>query len=94
MQVLTVDCANGVGAEKLKALAERLCGKLDVCLRSTGAGGLNDGCGADYVQKERRFPAGMKECQDGARSATALQNSCLYGHACNAVADCSETAIL
>ena len=73
LQVLTVDCANGVGAEKLKALAERLSGSLDVCLRSTGDGGLNDGCGADYVQKERRFPAGMEDCQDGARSATASQ---------------------
>ncbi|CAK0783544.1 hypothetical protein CVIRNUC_006743 [Coccomyxa viridis] len=69
-QVLTVDCANGVGAEKLKALAERLSGKLDVTLRSTGEGGLNDGCGADYVQKERRFPAGMEDCQNGARCAS------------------------
>ena len=94
LQVLTVDCANGVGAEKLKALAERLSGKLEVCLRSTGNEGLNDGCGADYVQKERRFPAGMEDCQDGARSAAASQNSCLNGHACSAVPDCSATAIL
>ena len=71
LQVLTVDCANGVGAAKLKALAERLSGDLDVSLRSTGDGGLNDDCGADYVQKEKRFPAGMEDCQDGARSAIA-----------------------
>ena len=81
LQALTVDCANGVGAQKLKALAERLSGTLDVNLRSTGEGGLNFGCGADFVQKERRFPAGMKDCQDGARSGTALQKSCLSGHA-------------
>ena len=79
LQALTVDCANGVGAEKLKALAERLSGKLDVTLRSTGEGGLNDGCGADYVQKERRFPAGMEDCQNGARSAAALQKTCGMG---------------
>lgn len=81
LQVLTVDCANGVGAEKLKALTERLSGDLDVSLRSAGGGDLNDGCGADYVQKEKRFPAGMEDCQDGARSAAASQNSCLKGTA-------------
>ena len=94
LQVLTVDCANGVGAAKLKALAEGLSGELDVCLRSTGEGGLNDGCGADYVQKGRRFPAGMEDCQDGARSATASEKSCSTGPASNAVNDCSGTACL
>ena len=42
-------------------------------------GGLNDGCGADYVQKERRFPAGIEDCQNGARSAAALQKTCGMG---------------
>ena len=67
--MLTVDCANGVGAGKLKALAERLAGKLDVQLCNTGRGegGLNDGCGADFVQKERAFPAGLDDRQNGAR---------------------------
>lgn len=74
MQVLTVDCANGVGAGKLKALAERLGGKLDMQLRNTGrdGGGLNDGCGADFVQKERAFPAGLDDRQNGARCVCCL----------------------
>ncbi len=62
-----MDCANGVGAEKLKALSERLNGQLKIDLRNTGQSGLNDACGADYVQKERQFPVGMDDCQSGAR---------------------------
>lgn len=64
-----MDCANGVGAEKLKALSERLSGKLEVDLRNTGDGGLNDMCGADWVQKERHFPTGCGNGENGARSA-------------------------
>ena len=66
-QALTVDCANGVGAEALKALSERIGAQLSVTLRNTGEGGLNEACGADYVQKERQFPAGLDDRQHGAR---------------------------
>ena len=66
-QALTVDCANGVGAEALKALSDCVGSQLSATLRNTGGGGLNDACGADYVQKERRFPVCLDDRQHGAR---------------------------
>ncbi len=70
-----VDCAGGVGGLKLGALAERLGPLLPLDLRNAGGGGggggagLNDGCGADFVQKERAVPAGCQDVPSGARSA-------------------------
>lgn len=49
-QQLYVDCANGVGAEKLQRLASGT-SMLRLELRNTGDGILNEGCGADAVQK-------------------------------------------
>jgi phosphoacetylglucosamine mutase len=65
---VVVDCANGVGAAKLKALAERLSDAgLAVDLRNTGDGPLNDGCGADYLQVHRQIPASFPDVPETAR---------------------------
>lgn len=62
---IVVDCANGVGAAKLAALAEAI-GQTssDGCVLSMDLrnvegepGSLNNSVGADYVQKEKRAPA-------------------------------------
>lgn len=67
-QELTVDCANGVGAPKLAALAPALePAGLRLQLRATGDGELNGGCGSDFVQKERALPAGFGRVEPGAR---------------------------
>ena len=58
---LHVDCANGVGAKHLDSIVERLRSTgLNLKLHNTGGEGgrLNDGCGADFVQKERIVPSG------------------------------------
>ena len=70
MQGLIVDCANGVGAAKLQVLADRLTPGMAAELRNTGSAdgsGLNDSCGADFIQKERWLPAGFHDVPDGAR---------------------------
>lgn len=69
-QGLVVDCANGVGAAKLQVLADRLAPGMAAELRNTGIAegrGLNESCGADFLQKERRLPAGFHDVPDGAR---------------------------
>lgn len=59
---LVVDCANGVGAPKLRRLADLLRPSgLEVELRCTGEGTLNEKCGADYVQKEKALPLGFSQ---------------------------------
>ncbi len=45
-----MDCANGVGAVKLRALQQHL-PELRLDLRNEGFGALNGNCGADFVQK-------------------------------------------
>ena len=59
---LTVDCANGVGAGKLRRLQKAL-GELllvNVCNDGEGADQvLNEGCGADYVKSGQRAPNGL-----------------------------------
>lgn len=50
LQELVVDCANGVGAPKLKMLQQQL-PELRLDLRNSGSGPLNGSCGADFVQK-------------------------------------------
>ena len=61
---IVVDCANGVGAAKLAALAEAIGGPtsqnvLSMDLRNVAGepGSLNEQVGADFVQKEKRAPA-------------------------------------
>lgn len=39
-------------------------------LINTGGGGLNESCGADFVQKERRPPEGFAAVPVGARRGT------------------------
>lgn len=78
-QVL-VDCANGVGSNALKQLTDAL-GKvpggkaaaegLDMQLLNTGEGQLNDGCGADFVQKDRALPAGIEKALSSNASSGA-----------------------
>ena len=65
---LHVDCANGVGAYKLKVLAPMLSRYgLVLHLYNTGEGRLNHLCGSDYVEKQQRFPFGMDGIQEGDR---------------------------
>ena len=75
-ECIFVDCANGVGASKFARLvdATRAAGApLNVALRNDAslnkAGSLNKDVGADYVQKERRFPkhGGFDELPTGAK---------------------------
>ena len=65
---LWVDAACGVGAPKIDALVPSLGGHLELTLvNKVGDGPLNDGCGAEWVQKGRTPPR-------GAESAAALGN--------------------
>lgn len=67
-QTLYMDCANGVGAAKMRALAAHLADAgLAVDLRNTGEGVLNGGCGSDFLQKDRQLPAGFGGVAPGAR---------------------------
>lgn len=62
---LHIDCANGVGALRLEEMIDSLYNMgLDVILYNTGNGKLNDKCGADYVEKELKFPANMENIED------------------------------
>ena len=67
---LIVDGANGVGGVKLKIL-DKLLNGLVIEVRNTGEGGgvLNEGVGADYVQKERVVPHGFGCTDVGLRLA-------------------------
>lgn len=67
---LIVDGANGVGGEKLIVLKEMLKLKgLTIEVRNTGKEGgvLNEGVGADYVQKEKVVPNGFGSQDFGIR---------------------------
>ncbi|XP_050376519.1 phosphoacetylglucosamine mutase isoform X2 [Argentina anserina] len=57
---LVVDGANGVGGEKLDIL-KKICNGLVIDIRNSGKEGgvLNEGVGADYVQKEKVAPSGF-----------------------------------
>ena len=63
-----VDGANGVGGEKLEELKKMLKG-LDIEVRNSGKKGgvLNDGVGADYVQKEKVAPSSFGSNDMGLR---------------------------
>ncbi|XP_028077555.1 phosphoacetylglucosamine mutase isoform X1 [Camellia sinensis] len=67
---VVVDGANGVGGEKLEVLKKILNG-LDMEIRNSGKEGvLNEGVGADYVQKEKVAPRGFCPADAGIRCAS------------------------
>ena len=51
-----VDCANGVGANKMILMAQYLTEKITFDLVNIGDGILNHGCGADFVKVNQRQP--------------------------------------
>jgi len=58
---LWVDCAFGIGAPKIEAMAARMGGALELRVANKpGEGELNLGCGAEHVQKGRVPPAGYE----------------------------------
>lgn len=64
---LVVDGANGVGGMKLKVLKDSL-NDLMIEIRNSGDGGvLNEGVGADFVQKEKVVPHGFSSKDIGMR---------------------------
>ena len=66
MSTLFVDCANGVGALKLKRMADKLGEKLPVEILNADIrtpGTLNHQCGSDFVKVEQRLPTGIQEDQ-------------------------------
>ncbi|KAK9268864.1 hypothetical protein L1049_000629 [Liquidambar formosana] len=67
----TVDGANGVGGEKLEVLKKML-NALLIEVRNSGKEGgvLNEGVGADYVQKEKVVPCGFGPNDVGIRCAS------------------------
>ncbi|KAM7258611.1 hypothetical protein ACFE04_014352 [Oxalis oulophora] len=69
---LIVDGANGVGGEKLNALKKMLSGSVIEVRNSgkEGEGELNDGVGADFVQKEKVVPQGFGDGDVGIRCAS------------------------
>ncbi|CAL5361528.1 unnamed protein product [Camellia sinensis] len=68
--IVVVDGANGVGGEKLEAL-KRILNGFDIEIRNSGKEGvLNDGVGADFVQKEKVAPRGFGPADAGIRCAS------------------------
>lgn len=63
---LIVDGADGVGGEKFEILKGTLSG-LCIEVRNSGNGVLNEGVGADYVQKEKVVPRGFGAADVGVR---------------------------
>ncbi|KAF5729674.1 putative phosphoglucomutase [Tripterygium wilfordii] len=69
--ILVVDGANGVGGEKLEALKKMLDDLvIDVRNCGKGSGILNEGVGADYVQKEKVIPQEFGSMDVGLRCAS------------------------
>lgn len=68
---LLVDGANGVGGQKIEELRGSL-SNLDLEIRNTGRDGgvLNEGVGADFVQKEKVVPLGFGLQDVGMRCAS------------------------
>nr|XP_039270850.1 phosphoacetylglucosamine mutase-like [Styela clava] len=57
---LTVDCANGVGAPKLKEFSKHILEKLKINIVNDGTiGKLNENCGADFVKIQQTGPSGI-----------------------------------
>ena len=64
-----MDAANGVGAAKLLQL-QKITPSLRVHVRNSGSEGeglLNDGVGADFVQKEKVPPRGFESSSDSSK---------------------------
>lgn len=60
-RLVKVDCANGIGALKLKEMAHYFSQGLSVQLFNDGtAGRLNHLCGADFVKSHQKPPQGME----------------------------------
>ncbi|XP_078236666.1 phosphoacetylglucosamine mutase isoform X1 [Pogona vitticeps] len=58
---LKIDCANGIGALKLKEMERYLLAGLAVRLENDGTKGkLNHNCGADFVKVHQKPPAGLE----------------------------------
>lgn len=71
---LIVDAANGVGAEKLLQLL-KITPSLRLQVRNSGFEGeglLNDGVGADFVQKEKIPPRGFEVLSDNLKRCASL----------------------
>jgi phosphoacetylglucosamine mutase len=69
-----VDAANGVGAGKLLEL-QKITPSLRVQVRNSGFEGeglLNDGVGADFVQKEKVPPRGFESSSDNSKRCDAF----------------------
>ncbi|XP_009595404.1 phosphoacetylglucosamine mutase isoform X1 [Nicotiana tomentosiformis] len=66
---LVVDGADGVGGEKLEQFKKMLTG-LCIEVRNRGDGILNEGVGADYVQKEKVAPRSFGSADAGLRCAS------------------------
>lgn len=65
---LIVDGANGVGGEKIDSLMKMLDGiNIEVRNSGKGIGILNEGVGADFVQKEKVVPDGFNSNDVGKR---------------------------
>lgn len=76
-----VDGANGVGGEKLGELMKLLRAGLTIHVRNSGKDGegiLNDGVGADFVQKEKAVPGGFGADDAGRRSGSSSSSSPLH----------------
>lgn len=57
---LKVDCANGIGALKLKEMEHYLPGYIVMRIDNDGTNGkLNHQCGADFVKVRQKPPVGM-----------------------------------
>lgn len=67
---LIVDGADGVGGEKLENLKTLLRSDLSIDVRNRGDGVLNEGVGADFVQKEKVVPRGFGSADVGFRCAS------------------------
>ena len=70
LRQLYMDCANGVGAPKMRGLVaalEAAGAPLPADLRNTGDGVLNGGCGSDHLQKDRQLPSHFGDVPPGAR---------------------------
>ncbi|GAB2273711.1 hypothetical protein Dimus_008492 [Dionaea muscipula] len=70
-EILIVDGANGVGGEKLEILGG-FCEGLFIDIRNSGKTGgvLNEGVGADFVQKEKVVPSSFGSNDVGLRCAS------------------------
>jgi phosphoacetylglucosamine mutase len=80
---LVIDCANGVGALSVEKLAPAIADILPIECRNTGAGGLNEHCGAEHVQKSRSLPVGFDLKADQGKRIASLDGDAdrlVYGY--------------